>query len=174
MRRIVLSFLLLALLLQCGLAQQRPATLTVGTATAARGQKVTGFIEVPAGSDAGMRIPVAVVNGVKPGPVLAIVAGLHGTEYATIVALQGLIGILNPAQVSGAIIVIPLVNVPSFEQRVAHLNPIDGKNMNRVFPGKADGTVAGAVNSTGNVVKVASKVVVVVCPSASVTVVRLP
>ena len=142
MRTITLMLLLFALLLQCGFAQQRPATLTVGTAAAARGQKVSGFIEVPAGSDAGMRIPVAVVNGVRPGPVLAIVAGLHGTEYASIVALQGLIGILNPAQVSGAIIVIPLVNVPSFEQRVAHLNPIDGKNMNRVFPGKADGTVS--------------------------------
>jgi hypothetical protein len=142
MRTTVLVLLSSVLLLQCGLAQQRPATLAVGTAAAARGQKATGFIEVPAGSDAGMRIPVAVINGAKPGPVLAIVAGLHGTEYASILALQGLVGILNPAQASGAIIVIPLVNVPSFEQRVAHLNPIDGKNMNRVFPGKADGTVS--------------------------------
>jgi predicted deacylase len=142
MHRIVMTFLLTALLLQCGFAQQRPTTLTVGTAIAARGQKVTGFLEVPPGSDAGMRIPVAVVNGVKPGPVLAIVAGSHGTEYASIIALQSLIGLLNPGQVTGGIIIVPLVNVPSFEQRVAHINPIDGKNMNRVYPGKADGTVS--------------------------------
>jgi hypothetical protein len=55
--------------------------VTVGTATAARGQKATGTIEVPAGVDAALSIPVAVIHGVKPGPTLALVAGAHGTEY---------------------------------------------------------------------------------------------
>ncbi|MGA2262236.1 MAG: M14 family metallopeptidase [Acidobacteriota bacterium] len=138
-RAISTSLLAMMLLSQLTAAQER-ATLTVGTAKAERGRKVTGYIEVPPGSDAGMRIPVAVINGAKPGPVIAVVAGLHGTEYASILALQGLIAVLTPAQISGGVIVIPLVNVPSFEQRVAHLNPTDGKNMNRVFPGKVDGT----------------------------------
>ena len=84
-------------------AQER-ATFTVGTATAARGQKAVGTIEVPAGSDAALSIPVAVFHGAKPGPVLALVSGAHGTEYASIIALEKLIGLLNPAEISGTVI----------------------------------------------------------------------
>lgn len=120
-------------------AQDRP-TFTVGTAKAARGQKVTGTIDVPAGVDAALSIPVAVVHGAKPGPVLAAVAGSHGTEYASIIALEQLIADLDPAAISGTVIVVPLINLPSFEQKVPHLNPVDGKNMNRMYPGRMDGT----------------------------------
>lgn len=120
-------------------AQDR-AAFTVGTASAARGQKATGSIAVPAGSDAALSIPVAVVHGARPGPVLSIVAGSHGTEYASIIAVERLIAELDPAAVSGTVILVPLINVPSFEQKVVHLNPIDGKNMNRMYPGKMDGT----------------------------------
>jgi uncharacterized protein len=120
-------------------AQDR-ATFTVGSATAQRGQKATGVIAVPAGSDAALDIPVVVVHGSKPGPVLSLVAGSHGTEYASIIALEKLIGVLDPAAISGTVIVVPLINVAAFEQKVVHLNPVDGKNMNRMFPGKMDGT----------------------------------
>src|SRR5271155_2064999 len=105
-------------------------SFTVGTATAGAGQKATGYIEVPAGVDAAANIPVIVVNGAKPGPVLAMVAGSHGTEYASIVALQKLAQAADPALISGTLIIAPLVNVASFAQKVPHLNPIDGKNMN--------------------------------------------
>lgn len=115
-------------------------SFTVGTVTAAPGQKATGFIDVPAGVDAALQIPVVVVNGAKPGPVLSIVAGSHGTEYATIIAVERLIHELDPAEISGTVILVPLVNVNSFLQKVPHLNPVDGKNMNRMFPGKPDGT----------------------------------
>lgn len=113
---------------------------TVGTAAAGPGQKVFGAIEVPAGVDPGTRIDVAVVRGAKPGPVLAVVSGAHGTEYASIVAVSKLIQTLEPATISGTIILVPLVNVASFEQKVPHVNPVDGKSMNRFYPGKADGT----------------------------------
>jgi uncharacterized protein len=115
-------------------------TFTVGTASAARGQKATGFLEVPAGSDAATSIPVAVIHGAKQGPVLALVSGLHGTEYASIIALERIIQTLDPAQVSGTVIILPLVNLASFEQKVPHVNPVDGKSMNRFYPGKTDGT----------------------------------
>jgi predicted deacylase len=116
------------------------ADFTVGSATARSGQKATGFIAVPAGVDAAARIPVIVVNGAKPGPVLALVAGSHGTEYASILALQKLAQAADPAEISGTLIILPLVNVASFAQKVPHLNPVDGKNMNRFYPGKPDGT----------------------------------
>lgn len=116
------------------------ARFSVGTASAAPGQKANGYIEVPAGVDAGTNIPVVVVNGAKPGPVLALVTGAHGTEYVSIIAVEKLIGELDPAQVSGTVILLPLVNIPSFEQKVPHVNPIDNKSMNRYYPGKMDGT----------------------------------
>jgi uncharacterized protein len=113
---------------------------SVGTATAAPGQKATGFIEVPAAVDGGTRIPVAVIRGARPGPVLALVSGAHGTEYSSIIAVERLIQQLDPAEVSGTVILVPLVNIASFEQKVPHVNPVDGKSMNRFYPGKADGT----------------------------------
>jgi len=116
------------------------ADFTVGSATASSGQKATGYIAVPAGLDAAASIPVIVVNGARPGPVLALVAGSHGTEYASILALQKLAQTADPAELSGTLIILPLINVPSFAQKVPHLNPVDGKNMNRFYPGRPDGT----------------------------------
>jgi uncharacterized protein len=113
---------------------------SVGTARAERGRAATGYIEVPAGVDPATSIPVVVVNGARPGPVLAIVSGAHGTEYASIIAVERLIGTLDPAEVSGTVVLLPLVNRASFDQKVVHVNPVDGKNMNRFYPGRSDGT----------------------------------
>lgn len=112
----------------------------LGTASAAPGQKATGYLEVPAGVDAGTNIPVVVVNGARPGPVIALVSGAHGTEYSSILALERLIQILEPAQLTGTVVILPLVNLPSFYQKVPHVNPVDSKSMNRFYPGKSDGT----------------------------------
>ena len=131
---------ILALLATAAGAQQRPDRFTVGTASAARGQTATGVISVPAGSDAGYDIPVAVVNGATAGKVLALAAGSHGTEYASVIALERLIELLDPATISGTVIIVPLINVASFQRIVPHLNPVDGKNMNRFFPGSLQGT----------------------------------
>lgn len=139
MSRMIAAIALVLLSLSFSAAQDRK-TFTVGTATAARGQKVNGTIEVPVGSDAALSLPVAVVHGAKPGPVLALVAGSHGTEYTSIIALEKLITTLNPSEISGTVIIIPLINIPSFEQKVPHVNPVDKKSMNRFYPGKIDGT----------------------------------
>src|SRR5216684_2752246 len=134
----------LALAISCSLlpfsATAQQTSFTVGTAAAKPGQKATGTIDVPAGSDAATQIPVVVIRGANPGPTLALVSGAHGTEYASIIALEGLIGTLDPAQISGTVILLPLVNIPSFEQKVPHVNPVDGKSMNRFYPGRPDGT----------------------------------
>jgi predicted deacylase len=133
----------LVLLLAPSIGWPQPAdraVFAVGTASAPRGQTATGVIEVGAGSDAALAIPVAVVHGSRPGPVLALVAGSHGTEYASIIALERLITSLDPREIAGTVIIVPLVNVPSFTRIVPHLNPVDGKNMNRMYPGRSDGT----------------------------------
>jgi hypothetical protein len=72
--------------------------------------------------------------------VLAIVSGAHGTEYASIIAVERLIQQLDPRSITGTVVLVPLVNIPSFEQKVAHVNPVDGKSMNRFYPGNATGT----------------------------------
>ena len=112
----------------------------VGTASATPGQKTTGYLEVSAGVDAGTNIPVVVVNGARPGKVLALVSGAHGTEYVSIIAIEKLIAKLDPAELTGTVVLVPLVNIASFEQKVPHVNPIDNKSMNRFYPGKPDGT----------------------------------
>jgi predicted deacylase len=124
----------------CSATLPAQSSFTVGTASAAPGQKAMGVLEVPAGSDAATSIPVAVMQGARPGPVLALVSGAHGTEYTSIIALEKLIQSLDPAQISGTVIILPLVNIASFEQKVPHVNPVDGKSMNRFYPGKQDGT----------------------------------
>src|SRR5690242_5154116 len=132
-----------ALALTCAVqaaAQDPHPTFTVGTATAQRGQKAYGVLKVPAGSDAGYDIPVMLVHGARPGPVLAVAAGSHGSEYASIIAVERLIDAVNPANVSGTLILLPLINVPSFEKITPHVNPTDNKSMNRFYPGDANGT----------------------------------
>ena len=89
-RRLIAASLILLCFVNLSAARQR-AAFTVGTAAAAPGQKVTGTIEVPAASDPALSIPVAVIRGAKPGPALALVSGAHGTEYASIIALEKMI-----------------------------------------------------------------------------------
>src|SRR5258708_33971101 len=105
--RFLLSFMFLAAA-SCPLHAQ--FRFTVGTASAAPGQKATGGLEVPAGVDPATNIPVAVVNGVKPGPVPALVSGAHGTEYPSIIALDTLTLDLDPSQPTGTAITLPLIN----------------------------------------------------------------
>ncbi|HVH69984.1 MAG TPA: succinylglutamate desuccinylase/aspartoacylase family protein, partial [Candidatus Dormibacteraeota bacterium] len=128
------------LVLELSISTRAQTTFSVGTASAAQGQKATGYLEVPAGVDGGTYIPVVVVNGAKPGKVLALVSGAHGTEYASIVAIEKLITQLDPAQITGTVILVPLINIQSFEQKVPHVNPVDNKSMNRFYPGKPEGT----------------------------------
>ena len=128
---------ILMMIALCGASQA--ADITVGTATAHAGQKATGFIEVPAGVDAASSLPVIVINGAKPGPKLALIAGAHGTEYASSVALVQLVSHIDPAQLSGALMILPLINVASYQQKVVHRNPVDNKGVGG-YPGKADGT----------------------------------
>src|SRR5215471_18894208 len=115
MKRAFATFLLIA-------AAIHAADVTVGTATARGGQRVNGVIQVARGVDAAAAVPVIVINGARPGPMLALVAGAHGTEYASVVALQKLAGAVDPATLSGVVVIAPLLNVASFSQVVPHLN----------------------------------------------------
>jgi predicted deacylase len=132
---------MIALLVLLAVTQQ-PGSLTIGSAAARAGQAGSGFIEVPAGVDAATRIPITIIRGAQTGPTLALIAGTHGSEVAPIVALQRVRATLDPAQLRGTILIVHVANMPSFLGRTVYYSPIDGKNLNRVYPGKTDGTVS--------------------------------
>jgi len=134
--------LVVALVVCAGVATAAEnAPLRVGEVTARPGEKVSGYLVVPDGVDTGLRIPVTIVHGAKPGPVLALVAGTHGYEYPPVLALQRLRARLDPAALAGSAILVHLANPATLYGRRIYYSP-DGKNLNRVYPGRADGTLS--------------------------------
>ena len=99
-------------------------------------------IDVPHGVDAGTQIPITTITGTHPGPVLALIAGNHGYEYPPILALQKLRAHIDDGELSGKLILVHVANMPSFLGRTVYFSPVDGKNLNRVYPGQSDGTVS--------------------------------
>jgi len=122
--------------------------ITVGEATAAAGQVARGRIRVPVGTAAAVEMPVVVINGSRPGPTLCVTGGVHGGEYPAIEAAIRLSRSLTPEAVHGAVIIIPIVSVPAFQRRAIYVNPMDGVNINRVFPGNPAGTITEVMAAT--------------------------
>ncbi len=141
MRLTILSVLsaLVVALAQPALAQ---SPYTIGGVTAPPGTTVSGELQIPAGADGAAVVPFSIVNGARPGPVLALVAGTHGAEYPPVLALQRLRASIDPRELSGTIVMVHVANMPAFLGRSIYYTPGDHKNLNRVFPGKADGTIS--------------------------------
>jgi uncharacterized protein len=118
----------------------REISVTIGTANAQRGQKVTGYLKIPHVSST-IDIPVGIINGDRPGPTLALTAGVHACEYAAIVAASHIFRIIQPSQLSGQILLCFMVNPPAFITGTPFVNPLDDVNPNRIFPGKVDGSI---------------------------------
>ena len=116
-------------------------TLTVGTAAAAPGARADGVIPVtrrPGGEALG--IPVIVVNGAGDGPVLWIDGAIHGDEPEGPLSIHKLLQQVDPAALRGAVVCVPVHNVPAFEAQQRG-NPFDGftYDMNRIYPGREGG-----------------------------------
>ncbi|MCJ7582523.1 MAG: M14 family metallopeptidase [Candidatus Aminicenantes bacterium] len=139
--------IVIVILLFCGFSlpifpAQDNGPFTVGTITAEAGEIKSGYLDVPTKSDPGCKIPVTIINGAKKGKVLALVAGVHGYEYPPILALYRLKQKIDPASLSGTLILTYIANPPGFQKRMIYYNPYDWKNLNRVFPGDPNGTSA--------------------------------
>ena len=118
-------------------------SFTVGSITAAPGSLASGLLVLPArAGDAGTVVPITIANGTTEGPVLALVAGTHGSEYVPIVALQRLRAQIEPKTLRGTVIMVHVANVPAFFGRRVYYSPGDGQNLNRVFPGRTEGTLS--------------------------------
>lgn len=88
-------------------------------------------------------IPIAVFNG-GPGPTALLFGGNHGDEYEGPVALMNLVRALDAGQLQGRVIVVPMLNRPAVAAGT-RLSPLDGKNMNRAFPGRPDDSITGMI-----------------------------
>lgn len=84
--------------------------------------------------------PVITIAGAQPGPVVFINGGMHGCEYPGIETVIRLAKSISPDELSGLLVLMPVVNLPSFWSRTPFVNPIDGLNPNRMFPGEAGGS----------------------------------
>ena len=145
--RTIIRLVVLMILMPMAAAAQTPFAL--GGVTAAPGTLAAGTLRIPPRpGDNGTEIPFSIVHGTRPGPVLALVAGTHGMEYAPIVALQRLRRAIDPATLAGTIVMVHVANMPSFLSRTIYYSPVDGKNLNRMFPGKADGTLSERIADT--------------------------
>jgi predicted deacylase len=109
--------------------------------------KQHGYLEVPHSYNlagwANLMIPVTVINHAS-GPSVLVMAGNHGDEYPGQIAIMKLARDLEPSAVRGKIILIPCLNMPAAKAS-ARLSPLDGKNLNRSFPGNPEGTVTEVI-----------------------------
>ena len=115
--------------------------LSVGTLSASHGEKRYGVNEFVVQGQP-YRLPMWLINGSGEGPTLVVTAGVHAAEYASIAAALELGRSLDPASLSGRVIVVPVLDIPAFTARSIYVCPLDGKNPNRVFPGNPRGSAS--------------------------------
>ena len=113
--------------------------LTVGPLKATPGTRVTGLVPVDLGS-ATVDLPIVLVNGARPGPRVAATAGIHGAEYVSIAALREVALDLDPATLQGSLVAVLTASPVAFASRTIYVNPLDGLNLNRQFPGDPEGS----------------------------------
>lgn len=85
-----------------------------------------------------LRIAVHELRGDRDGPAVGITASIHGDEVTPVEAVRRLLAGLSPSDIAGRLLVAPIVNPLAFQAHTRH-TPQDMQNLNRVFPGDADG-----------------------------------
>ncbi|MCC6858933.1 MAG: succinylglutamate desuccinylase/aspartoacylase family protein, partial [Bryobacterales bacterium] len=91
-----------------------------------------------------LALPVLLARGAQPGKCLAATAAVHGDEYEGVQAIFDVFDELDPQAMAGDFLAVPIANPPAFTA-LSRTSPLDGLNLARVFPGKADGTPTEAI-----------------------------
>jgi predicted deacylase len=116
--------------------------LQIGSAVAEPGTRANGYLDVASYNDGSpVRTPVIVLHGAKPGPKLSAQGCIHGDEFCGTLGILKLCRDLNPTEMAGSFIGLPALNITAFRssQRFAPYSYFGVPDLNRVFPGKADG-----------------------------------
>jgi uncharacterized protein len=94
------------------------ADFKIGETIVSRGGTYQGALTIPKGEH-GIEtlIPITVHHGTNAGPVLSLIAGIHGSEYSPILAMQKFAKLIDPNSLNGTVIVVHIANIPAFSAR---------------------------------------------------------
>lgn len=124
-----------------------PNVLTIAGEKIQRGERKSLQLECAALYDyTKLEIPVEVIRGKKPGPVLFISAAIHGDEINGVEIIRRLLGKSFLTKIRGTLILVPIVNVFGFNNKSRYLP--DRRDLNRSFPGSATGSLASRLAQT--------------------------
>ncbi len=119
--------------------------MRVGSLEAKPGEHVFGYLDVAASrSGISPDIPVHLFAGSEPGPTLLVQGAIHGTEIIGAIAILNFVNKLDPTQLRGNVICVPVVNRMGFEL-ADRGSRLDGKDISRLFPGNPRGSVSDQV-----------------------------
>lgn len=100
------------------------------------------IVEMPAAqlyTNTPLNIPVHVVHGKKPGPVLLVCAAIHGDELNGVEIIRRLLQVGSLRNLAGTLVAVPVVNVFGFIHKSRYLP--DRRDLNRCFPGSESGSL---------------------------------
>ena len=117
-----------------------------------RGRKYAFDLE-PGAPVMGVRLPILLARGRNPGKVLVVMAGVHGDEYEGVRAILDTYAVLDPNEMSGDLLAVPVANPPAF-WNTTRTSPLDDGNLAREFPGASDRgeTAAIALHLSGTII----------------------
>jgi len=131
----------------------RKRRIKIGDVEAMPGSKSHGFIKAGELPAADVRVPIYIINGIKPGPTLCVLAGVHSDEWQGMEAAVRIYNFVDAKKLAGSVISCPYQNLPGFQGNAnigdhgvgrpnLGSNPLDGTNMSSAYPGKEDGTIS--------------------------------
>jgi predicted deacylase len=115
-------------------------SIRIGNISCDVGEKKFGELILAEGPITTIKVPIGIINGIKPGRTVCIVAGTHACEYVGIDTAIKVYHDYSPAQLNGTLLILPVINPAAFETMTPYVNPIDGLNMSFMFTGSENGT----------------------------------
>lgn len=110
--------------------------------------------DVPAGTSTDISLPISttamgydahlavrVIHGARPGPVVFVSGAIHGDEIIGTAVIQRIAHELDPQNLAGTVMLVPVANIFGFLTQSRYLP--DRRDLNRCFPGNANGSLAG-------------------------------
>jgi uncharacterized protein len=125
-----------------------------GTASASLGERSTGWLFIGEDRDGStFELPVAIINGSKPGKTLYVQAANDGNELNGIGVINRIVPQINPEEIAGQLLFVGIVNYHGFHAN-KHRNPLDDWKINRVYPGDENGSPSERIaHKITNVIK---------------------
>jgi len=122
--------------------------LSIREISAKPGNKAFGFLKIAERTGSTVEMPVGIVNGSEPGPILCLTAGMHAVEYPGIDAVIRLFKQTDPKNLWGTLLTVPVVDITAFDTQTPYVCPIDNKEIAYLLPRKKDGTMSQRIAYT--------------------------